>query len=349
VPATLPDVLKTDALMEWEYAARHQAKTPGQAIAAAHARLDWLRGSTSDYEIAVSAATNSRVSYRRNRVFTPGCAARNPARAAATGSLEVYERAFPQPAPVPVTTRDRCFRRRITVFGPRLAVVYVGRHFRRLSGTRERVQARRAGTSTGSCGRRRCRTAHPRRPRARGDGAGFKDRPAEPLEYAAETSSGDEHVHRMRRGPSGVQCTPSTGDTVDAWAPASTTPQPWSRRCGRRDEVGQRFLFLLSAFEDVSSARPASCTTGAGAITTNGRGPARSLRASATSRSTLRAISAAVTENLGASDRWCPSIMRHEVQRRVARAGWPARTSMPGAFPALDEVVVNGGAPRQTL
>jgi hypothetical protein len=48
----MPDVLKTDALMEWEYAPA-TVKTPGQAIAAAHARLDWMRGTTSDYEIAI--------------------------------------------------------------------------------------------------------------------------------------------------------------------------------------------------------------------------------------------------------------------------------------------------------
>jgi hypothetical protein len=33
-----------------------QGENPGQAIAAAHARLDWLRGTTSDYEIAIPAA-----------------------------------------------------------------------------------------------------------------------------------------------------------------------------------------------------------------------------------------------------------------------------------------------------
>ena len=53
VPATMPDVLKTDALMQWEYAPA-TVKTPGQAIAAAHARLEWMRGTTSDYEIAIA-------------------------------------------------------------------------------------------------------------------------------------------------------------------------------------------------------------------------------------------------------------------------------------------------------
>jgi transcriptional regulator with XRE-family HTH domain len=69
VPATLPDVLKTDALMEWEYAPA-KVKTPGQAIAAAHARLDWMRSTTSDYEIA-SRCMNSRVS-SREQAITPG-------------------------------------------------------------------------------------------------------------------------------------------------------------------------------------------------------------------------------------------------------------------------------------
>ncbi len=52
VPATLPDMFKTDAMLEWEYAP-HLGRTIQQAIGASKDRLNWMRESTSDYEIAI--------------------------------------------------------------------------------------------------------------------------------------------------------------------------------------------------------------------------------------------------------------------------------------------------------
>ena len=43
VPATLPDILKTEAVLEWEYAA-FLDKTPEQARGAMAETVDWLRG-----------------------------------------------------------------------------------------------------------------------------------------------------------------------------------------------------------------------------------------------------------------------------------------------------------------
>ncbi len=52
VPATLPDMLKTEAVLEWEYEA-FLGRTPDQAIRAMKDRMNWFRAGGSDYEIAV--------------------------------------------------------------------------------------------------------------------------------------------------------------------------------------------------------------------------------------------------------------------------------------------------------
>ena len=52
VPAGLPDMLKTRAMLEWEYAP-HMGRSIDQAIGASQDRLDWMRGAQSDYEIAM--------------------------------------------------------------------------------------------------------------------------------------------------------------------------------------------------------------------------------------------------------------------------------------------------------
>ena len=52
VPATLPDMLKTRAMVEWEYAPQ-LGRTAEQAIGAFEDRLKWMRGAGSDYEIAL--------------------------------------------------------------------------------------------------------------------------------------------------------------------------------------------------------------------------------------------------------------------------------------------------------
>jgi len=53
VPATLPDMLKTDDMLEWEYT-EHLGRTTEDAINAARDKLDWMRGSSSDFEIVIA-------------------------------------------------------------------------------------------------------------------------------------------------------------------------------------------------------------------------------------------------------------------------------------------------------
>ncbi|WP_018689928.1 MULTISPECIES: helix-turn-helix domain-containing protein [Ahrensia] len=56
VPTTLPDILKTGAMLEWEYEL-FQDKTPEQASAAMRDTADWLQAPGSDYEICVPIET----------------------------------------------------------------------------------------------------------------------------------------------------------------------------------------------------------------------------------------------------------------------------------------------------
>jgi transcriptional regulator with XRE-family HTH domain len=135
VPATLPDVLKTDALMEWEYVPA-KVKTPGQAIAAAHARFDWLRSTTSDYEIAFPL--HEFESFVAGTGYYTGLAG-DIRREQLRWFAKVYDQLFPSLRLFLYDARI-VFSAPITIFGPRLAVIYAGRHYVAFR-DRERVQA----------------------------------------------------------------------------------------------------------------------------------------------------------------------------------------------------------------
>ena len=52
VPATLPDILKTKRILDWEYASVRERRLP-EAHSAIQDQLQWLSSGVSDYEIAV--------------------------------------------------------------------------------------------------------------------------------------------------------------------------------------------------------------------------------------------------------------------------------------------------------
>lgn len=124
VPATLPDMLKTRAMVEWEY--RPQlGRTAEQALGAFEDRLAWMRGARSDYEIALPlhevAAFAGAAGYydglpasirleQMDRLISL-CDQLYP-------SLRLY-----------LFDARRVFSAPVTVFGPLLAVVYLGRHY----------------------------------------------------------------------------------------------------------------------------------------------------------------------------------------------------------------------------
>ncbi|WP_316633477.1 helix-turn-helix domain-containing protein [Roseivivax sediminis] len=123
VPATLPDIFKTENVMRWEYAA-FLGKTPDQAIRAMRDRIDLLYAGLSDYEIAMPLheldAFAAGVGYYRG---LPAAARREQlARLAATAeefypALRLY-----------LFDARRVFSAPISLFGPRIGVIYVG-HF----------------------------------------------------------------------------------------------------------------------------------------------------------------------------------------------------------------------------
>lgn len=124
VPATLPDMLKTRATVDWEYRAALGASAD-QAISAFQDQLQWLRGARSDYEIALPlheiasfaaasgywAGLPARVRLDQLDHLIGLCTALYPA-------LRLY-----------LFDAHRVYSAPVTIFGPHRAVVYLGRHY----------------------------------------------------------------------------------------------------------------------------------------------------------------------------------------------------------------------------
>ena len=124
VPATLPDMLKTRAVMEWEYASTMN-RSPGQAIAAAEARLDWMRASESDYEIALPL--HEIRSFAEGTGYYAGLPA-EARREQLDWILSVHEQLYPT-LRLFLYDAARVYSAPITVFGPKLAAIYLGRYY----------------------------------------------------------------------------------------------------------------------------------------------------------------------------------------------------------------------------
>ncbi|GAA5070881.1 helix-turn-helix domain-containing protein [Roseibacterium beibuensis] len=124
VPATLPDMLKTDAMLQWEYAPLTHRR-PTEAIDAAAARLDWMSLSESDYEMAL--ALHELESFARGEAYYAGLDA-DIRMAQLDWLLEVYERFYPSLRMFLFDAR-RVYSSPVTVFGPKMAVIYMGRHY----------------------------------------------------------------------------------------------------------------------------------------------------------------------------------------------------------------------------
>lgn len=124
VPATLPDMLKTRAVVEWEY--RPQlGRTAEQAIGAFEDRLDWMRNSRSDYEIALPL--HELAAFAAGTGYYEGLPV--AARAEQMDRLiQLTDQLYPSLRLYLFDAR-RVFSAPVTVFGPLLAVVYLGRHY----------------------------------------------------------------------------------------------------------------------------------------------------------------------------------------------------------------------------
>ncbi len=124
VPATLPDMLKTNAVLRWEYAPVTHRR-PDAAIDAAAERLDWMRLTESDYEMAM--AVHEMESFARGEGYYAGL--EPEVRAAQIDWLsELYAQFYPS-LRVFLFDARRVWSAPVTVFGPKMAVIYMGRHY----------------------------------------------------------------------------------------------------------------------------------------------------------------------------------------------------------------------------
>jgi transcriptional regulator with XRE-family HTH domain len=124
VPATLPDMLKTRAMVEWEY--RPQlGRTAEQAFGAFEDRLAWMMAARSDYEIALPL--HELTAFATATGYYTGLpeAVR---RAQLDHLADLCDQLYPTLRLYLFDAR-RVFSAPVTIFGPLLAVVYLGRDY----------------------------------------------------------------------------------------------------------------------------------------------------------------------------------------------------------------------------
>jgi transcriptional regulator with XRE-family HTH domain len=124
VPATLPDMLKTHDVMRWEYTP-HLGRTIDQAIGASEDHLAWMRSARSDYEIALPL--HEIEAFARAEGYYRGLP-----RTVRLEQIERLDRIYGQLYPslrLYVFDARRVFSAPLTVFGPLLAAIYIGRNY----------------------------------------------------------------------------------------------------------------------------------------------------------------------------------------------------------------------------
>lgn len=124
VPAAMPDMLKTRAILEWEYAP-HLGRTADQAIGASEDRLEWMRASGSDYEIAMPLYEVQ--SFATGTGYYAGLPA-EPRLEQIDQLIRLCSQLYPR-LRVSLFDARRLYSAPITVFGPLLCVFYAGGHY----------------------------------------------------------------------------------------------------------------------------------------------------------------------------------------------------------------------------
>ncbi|QPM90100.1 helix-turn-helix domain-containing protein [Pseudooceanicola algae] len=124
VPASLPDMLKTTELLEWEYSP-HLGRTTTQAIGASADRLEWMRHSNSDYEIALPR--HEMIAFATGTGYYADLPA-DLRRRQIDQFITLSESLYPRLRLYLFDAR-RLFSAPITVFGPLLAVLYAGQNY----------------------------------------------------------------------------------------------------------------------------------------------------------------------------------------------------------------------------
>ena len=135
VPAGLPDMLKTRAMLEWEYAP-HLGRSTDQAIGASEDRMAWMRAARSDYEIALPI--HELESFARAEGYYRDLPL-DLRRAQLDHLIAVTTQLYPSLRLYLFDAR-RVYSAPVTILGPLLAVIYIGRNYMVFRDS-ERVQA----------------------------------------------------------------------------------------------------------------------------------------------------------------------------------------------------------------
>lgn len=135
VPAGLPDMLKIDAMLRWEYQPS-LGKTVDQAVGASRDRLAWMRGAQSDYEIAFSITELS--SFARGEGYYADLP-RDLRQDQLRHMRDLHQQLYPS-LRVHLFDQKKLFSAPVTIFGPLLAVIYLGSNYL-VFRDRERVTA----------------------------------------------------------------------------------------------------------------------------------------------------------------------------------------------------------------
>ncbi len=124
VPAALPDMLKTPAMLRWEYEPS-LGRTTDQAIGASEDRLEWMRGARSDYEIALPL--HELESFAAGTGYYAGLPPK--VRREQTAHLAALHAQLYPTLRIHLYDARRLYSAPLTVFGPLLAVLYLGRNY----------------------------------------------------------------------------------------------------------------------------------------------------------------------------------------------------------------------------
>ncbi|MGR3466639.1 MAG: helix-turn-helix domain-containing protein [Shimia sp.] len=124
VPAGLPDMLKSDQLLRWEYEPA-LGRTTDQAVGASRDRLDWMRDSSSDYEIAMPL--HDLFAFAHGEGYYRDLPA--PTRAAQLDRLEALHETLYPSLRLYLFDARKLYSAPITIFGPLLAVLYLGQTY----------------------------------------------------------------------------------------------------------------------------------------------------------------------------------------------------------------------------
>lgn len=124
VPATMPDLLKSEAVLEFEYS-QYMGRTSEQAIADMRDKLGYLRAPETDYEIAIP--TDVLESFAAGHGYWAGLG-RDVRRDQLMRLRDICEELYPS-LRLYLFDRKMLYSAALTIFGPLVAVIYVGQMY----------------------------------------------------------------------------------------------------------------------------------------------------------------------------------------------------------------------------